>query len=101
MDLYKNKYDLETLKRNIYFFNLIDILKTQHLTPRFVVHYVLNNHYQLTKEEEQITIEKVLFFQPHIKLEEIINEQIIYDSDCESIPDFEICSCSDENKYNK
>jgi hypothetical protein len=60
MDLYKNKYDLETLKRNIYFFNLIDILKTQHLTPRFVVHYVLNNHYQLTKEEEQITIEKVL-----------------------------------------
>lgn len=92
MDLYKNKYPLETLKRNIYLLNLIDILKTQHLTPRFVVHYILNNHYQLTKEEEQITIEKVLFFQPHIKLEQIINEQIIYDSDCESIPDFETCS---------
>jgi hypothetical protein len=92
MDLYKNKYDLETLKRNIYLFNLIDILKTQYLTPHFVVHYILNNHYQLTKEEEQITVEKVLYFQPHIKLEEIINEQIIYDSDCESIPDFEMYS---------
>jgi hypothetical protein len=92
MDLYKNKYPLETLKRNIYLLNLIDILKTQHLTPRFIVHYILNNHYQLTKEEEQITVEKVLFFQPHIKLEQIINEQIIYDSDCESIPDFETYS---------
>ena len=96
MELYKNKYDLETLKRNIYLFNLVDILKTQHLTPYFVVHYILNNHYQLTKEEEQITVENVLFFQPHIKLEEIINEQIIYDSDCESITDFE--TCSNENK---
>lgn len=90
MDLYKNKYSLEILKKNIYALNLIDILKTQYLTPKFVVHYILNNHYQLTKEEEQITVEKVLFFQPHIKFEEIINEQIIYDSDCESLTDFEL-----------
>ena len=32
IDLYKNKYDQEILKRNIYALELIDILKTQILT---------------------------------------------------------------------
>lgn len=92
MDLYKQNYTLDILKRNIYALNLLDILKTQQLNARFVVHYILNNHYQLTKEEEEITLEKVLFFQPHIQIQEIINEQLIYDSDCESLSDFEVCS---------
>ena len=85
MDLYNNKYPLEVIKRNIYSLNLLDILKTQVLTARFVVHYILNPQYQLLKHEEDITIQDVIFFQPHIKLYEIVNEKLIYDSDSDSL----------------
>lgn len=80
------------IKKNIYALKLIDILKTQKLTARFVVQYILNPIYQLTKEEEQLTITDVLFFQPHVKLDDILNEQLIYDPDADSIEDFETCS---------
>ena len=89
MDLNKNKYSLKTLKENIYLLNLVDILRTQKLTARFAVHYILNNIYQLKKEEQEITIEDVIKYQPHITITSLINEQILYESGADSLEDFE------------
>ena len=80
IDLNTNKYSEAVLKQNIYKLNLLDILKTQRLSSRFVVRYILNNCYQLTKEEEKINVETVLMYQQHLKHYEILNEQLIYDS---------------------
>tara|TARA_B100001063_G_scaffold18340_1_gene14124 strand:- start:127 stop:420 length:294 start_codon:yes stop_codon:yes gene_type:complete len=89
MDLNKNKYSLKTLKENIYLLNLVDILRTQRLTARFAVHYILNNIYQLKKEEQEITMEDVIKYQPHITITSLINEQILYESGADSLEDFE------------
>lgn len=89
MDLNKNKYSLKTLKENIYLLNLVDILRTQRLTARFAVHYILNNIYQLKKEEQEITIADVIKYQPHITITSLINEQILYESGADSLEDFE------------
>ena len=58
-DLYKNMYDYDTLKANIYCVSLMDILKTQKLNSDFCVKYILNPHFQLTQEEQKITLEIV------------------------------------------
>jgi HJR/Mrr/RecB family endonuclease len=89
LDLYNKKYDRITLKKHIYSVSLVDILKTQHLDVSFVVRYILNNTYQLTKEEETIDTDMVLKYQPHLTKTEIFAEQLIYDSDHDSIDDFE------------
>lgn len=89
MDLNKNKYSLKTLKENIYLLNLVDILKTQRLTARFAVHYILNNIYQLKKEEQEITMADVIKYQPHITITSLINEQMLYESGADSLEDFE------------
>ena len=57
---------LEYLKNNIYFFSLIDMLKTQHLTYEFVCYYILNSDYKLLPEEKKISIEDVCNYQPHL-----------------------------------
>jgi hypothetical protein len=72
-DLYKEKYSYEILKANIYVVSLFDILKSQILTLEFCVKYILNKDYQLTQEENNITLENVLFYQPHISKSDIIN----------------------------
>ena len=59
-DLYTNLYDLTILKSNIYALSLVDIVKTQRLTPEFCVKYILNNQFQLTEEEENITIKDII-----------------------------------------
>ena len=74
LDLYNNKYDLEILKQNIYAVNLIDILKTQTLTSDFVQKYILNKNFQLTKEEEDITIMDVIKYQPHLSNTNLLDE---------------------------
>ena len=89
LDLYNKKYELKTLKKHIYSVSLIDILKTQRLDASFVVRYILNNTYQLTKEEEAINTDMVLKYQPHLTQTAIFAEQLIYDSDHDSIDDFE------------
>ena len=89
MDLNKNKYSLKTLKENIYLLNLVDILRTQRLTARFAVHYILNNIYQLKKEEQEITMADVIKYQPHINITSLINEQMLYESGADSLEDFE------------
>lgn len=72
-DLYKQNYSYEILKANIYVVSLVDILKSQKLTLELCVKYILNKDYQLSEEENKITLEHVLYFQPHISKNDIIN----------------------------
>ena len=90
IDLYKNKYDKKTLKEYIYDLKQIDILKTQVLDISFIVKYILNYKYRLHEEDETITIQMVLQYQPHIKLDTLLNALEEYNSDDNSsLEDFE------------
>ena len=92
LDLYNNKYDRQTLKDNIYAVKLIDILKTQDIDVTFVVRYILNSKYQLDDKEEPITPNMVLKYQAHISRIDLFNEILRYDSDDDSVDDFETVS---------
>lgn len=92
LDLYKNKYDRKTLKDNIYSLKLIDILKTQTLDITFIVRYILSDLYQLTPEDKKIDIDLVLELQPHIQREDLIPALEDYNSDDDSVSDFETFS---------
>ena len=92
LDLYNKKYDRQTLKENIYAVNLIDILKTQTIDITFAVRYILNSKYQLTKEDQEINSFTVLKYQKHIKKEELYKFMDDYESDDDSIDDFETVS---------
>lgn len=65
-DLYKQNYSYEILKANIYVVSLIDVLKTQKLTAEFCIKYILNTDFQLSDEDQKITITIVKKYQPHI-----------------------------------
>ena len=92
LDLYNNKYDRQTLKDNIYAVKLIDILKTQKIDLTFAVRYILNKNYQITDEDTMISSSLVLHFQPHIKHHELQKALYDYESDDDSIEDFESVS---------
>jgi len=77
----KEKYSIDFLIKNIYKFNLIDILKTQKLTEEFIVNYILNSIYQLTEEEQKITINDVLKYQTHINENKLLKLYIIGPND--------------------
>lgn len=89
IDLYSQQYDRETLKEYIYSVKLMDILKTQKIDATFAVRYILNTKYQLHEEEQYITAPVVLKYQPHITYEELQHALINYDSDDDSVEDFE------------
>jgi len=89
LDLYNKKYDRNTLKENIYSLKLIDILKTQDLDLSFVVRYILSDLYQLHEEDMRISIEDVLKYQPHIKRVQLELALINFDSDDDSVEDFQ------------
>ena len=88
IDLYNNKYDRQTLKDNIYNVKLIDIIKTQKIDVSFAVKYILNEKYQIHKEDN-ITAPILLQYQKHISYEELQTALELYDSDDDSIADFE------------
>lgn len=88
LDLYNNKYDRQTLKDYIFAVKLIDILKTQILDVTFVVRYILNQKYQLIPEDS-ISAKEVLQYQPHIKEKELYKYLCEYESDDDSIVDFD------------
>jgi hypothetical protein len=92
LDLYNNKYDRQTLKEYIYAISLIDVLKTQKIDVTFAVRYVLNKKYQIRDEDEIITAPIVLKYQPHIKYEELQKALNDYESDDDSVDDFETIS---------
>jgi hypothetical protein len=51
---------------DIHKLDLIQIIKTKKLSYNFVMNYVLNSDYQKDREEEEITLGKVLCNQPHL-----------------------------------
>jgi hypothetical protein len=92
LDLYNKKYSREELKTHIYAVKLTDIIKTQTLDTTFIVRYILNPNYQLLEEDEKITIDMVLKFQPHIRKEYLLLELKLYNADDDSVEDFEMVS---------
>jgi hypothetical protein len=92
LDLYNNKYDRQTLKEYIYAISLIDVIKTQKIDVTFAVRYILNKKYQIRDEDEIITAPIVLKYQPHIKYEELQKALNDYESDDDSVDDFETVS---------
>ena len=92
LDLYNNKYDMQTLKENIYAVKLIDILKTQILDMSFIVRYILSDLYQFTDEDRSIDVDMVIKYQPHIQREKLMELLLNYNSDEDSVEDFETCS---------
>lgn len=88
LDLYNKKYTRQELKDNIYAVKHIDIVKTQQIDATFAVRYLLSKKYQIYPDDK-VSIEIILQHQPHISLKDIIEEQNIYDSDDDSIDDFQ------------
>jgi hypothetical protein len=94
-DLYNNQYDYVTLKTNIYCVSLLDILKTQKLTSDFCVKYILNANFQILDEDQNITIDMVKKYQPHILDTDLassfakVNDKKIIRERIDSFEDFE------------
>lgn len=88
LDLYNKKYDRKTLKEYIYAIKLLDILKTQTIDVKFAVRYILNKKYQL-HEDDNLTAPDVLKYQPHITYEQLQQALSDYDSDDDSVDDFQ------------
>ena len=88
LDLYNNKYDLYTLKKYIYAINHLDILKTQKIDEEFAVDYIINKVFQLTKEDEDITIKDIMKYQPHLNIQ-LLYRLIIIGSSDNLFPNFE------------
>ncbi len=92
LDLYNNKYDRKTLKEHIYDLRLIDILKTQILDITFIVRYILSDLYQFDDEDRSIDVDMVIKYQPHIQREKLMKLLLNYNSDQDSVEDFETFS---------
>lgn len=92
LDLYKKKYDRQTLKDHIYAIDFFDVLRTQTIDATFAVRYILNKKYDLDDKYKIITPELVVRLQPHIKIEDLCLEIFNYDSDDDSVTDFETVS---------
>lgn len=92
LDLYKKKYDRQTLKEHIYAIDFFDLLRTQEIDATFAVRYLLNKNYDLDDKYKIITPELIIRLQPHIKIEDLRYEILKYDSDDDSIPDFDSIS---------
>lgn len=94
-DLYKNQYDYETLKTNIYTVSLMDILKTQILTADFCIKYILNKDFQFLDEDQIINMETVKKYQTHLSEVDLLNsiikanQKIIRGQRIDSVEDFE------------
>ena len=88
LDLYNNQYDRETLKKHIYEVKLIDILKTQKIDVYFAVRYILNKKYQLHLDDN-IIANDVLRLQPHITYKLLQRTLLDYDSDDDSVKNFD------------
>jgi len=92
LNLQKQQYDRKTLKDNIYNMDFFELLKTQHIDATFAVRYILNRKYDLDDQYKSITPKVVVLHQPHIPLRDLIIESLRYDSDDDSVEDFESVS---------
>lgn len=92
LDLYNNKYNRDKLKEYIYAVAMIDILKTQDLDCSFCVKYILNENYHFLSADENISIDDVIKYQPHITKTQILIRLANYKREDDSVEDFESCA---------
>jgi len=75
LNLRKEKYDIETLEKNIHTICVKTCVNTQILTAEFCVKYVLNEDYMSCIEDTYcLDIGYVLRKQPHLTREDIMSE---------------------------
>ena len=86
VDLMTKKHPLSILRDNIYALDLISILETQVIDEEFAANYILNPDYQLTEEEEQITLQIVLQKQPHLDHVKLISSFLLQSQNNSSLP---------------
>lgn len=68
------KYSIEELEKNIDNLNMKTIVNTQKLTVEFCVKYILNENYaQCNEEVDLLTIDYVMYNQPHLNAIELSN----------------------------
>ena len=75
-DLRKKKYSLSLLEKNIDNLSISIILRTQFLNAEFCIKYILNEAYASCDEETYISDLDVLYYQPHIKQDDLCNARI-------------------------
>jgi len=88
IDLKNNKYSMDVLRENIYATGLFEILRTQTITEEFAVNYILNERFQLSDDEEKITIEYVLKMQPQLSKDKLLRLYVLGPID-DDFPNFE------------
>jgi hypothetical protein len=72
-DLYKQKYPIDILEKNIMNLSGKTLLHTQHLTAEFCAKYILNdNYYEGVEEDYLYTGDFVLTKQKHITKEDLL-----------------------------
>ena len=81
LDLDEKQYTMKELKQQIYALCFFKILKTQKIDADLAMNYILNPDYQMTPEEEKITVQYVLKMQPHLKLKDLTCSFKKYDPD--------------------
>jgi hypothetical protein len=89
LDLYNNKYNRAQLKEYIFAVAMIDILKTQVLDCSFCVRYILNENYHFLSEDDNISIDDVVKYQPHISKTQLLLGLANYTRADDSVEDFE------------
>jgi len=89
LDLAGKKYGMYELIENIYSIDLTELLKTQKIDEAFVVNYILNKNYQLTKDEEKISMDFIMLHQPHLNKEKLLRLFVIGPQDYKLGPKFE------------
>jgi hypothetical protein len=64
----KNTYTIQELEliKNIDNLDLLSVLRNNKLSLKFCVNYILNEEYQTTRKERDITIDTVANYQPHL-----------------------------------
>ena len=72
-DLYKQKYQLDILEKNIMYLSGKTLLNTQYLTAEFCAKYILNdNYYEGVEEDYLYSGDFVLQKQKHISKEDLL-----------------------------
>lgn len=64
----KNTYTIHELEliKNINNLDLLSVLRNNKLSLNFCINYILNEEYQTTRKERDITIDTVANYQPHL-----------------------------------
>ena len=64
----KNTYTVQELEliKNIDKLDLLSVLRNNKLSLDFCINYILNEEYQTTRKERDITIDTIANYQPHL-----------------------------------